>query len=142
MIQLPEFNDWAIGLLNKLMVYQLAVAEGLMSGERLEVAQRVPLMGLRCVPENSSIQAIVVGRPDAVTKSFVLESGRVTFLQLVGITQAEYAWSIAYGVELLLDAMSSSYQLVTVLDRSSLSIAAGSKLPDEQARHFLEKRVN
>lgn len=135
-MQLPELNDWAIGLLNKLMLYQLAVADGLMKGERLDVAQRVPLLGIGCIPRDSNVQAIAVGFPMDVPKSFVLPSGRVRFLQLVGITRDEYAWSIPRGVESLIDALSTSHRLVTVLERPTLSIAVGSKLPDELARHF------
>jgi hypothetical protein len=140
LLRTTEFDDWAIGLLNRLIAYQLGVAEGLVNGSTIAVDQRIPLQGLGCVRAGSSVEAIVVAEPRDVAPSFTLRSGAVSLLQIIGITREEYAWSVENGVEALVQALAIDQHLVTVFDRQSISATRGAVLPDSLQRHFISKK--
>jgi hypothetical protein len=135
-VRTPQFNDWAINLLSRLMVYQLGVASSLIDGRRISLGERLPLRPLG-IESPGSIQAVVTGAPDDLMPSFVLRSGRVDLIQLVGVTAQEYAWSVDHGVQTLFDIMGQQSQWVTHFDRESIEEARGASLSPSLRRYFL-----
>jgi hypothetical protein len=139
LLRTTEFDDWAIGLLNRLIAYQLGVTEGLLNGSIIAVNQRIPLQGLCCVQAGSSVEAIVITEPRDLASSFTLRSGAVSLLQIIGVTREEYAWSVEHGVEALVEALSIDQHLVTAFNRPSIPAAQRTVLPESLRRHFISK---
>ena len=136
LLRTTEFSDWAISLLNRLMVYQLGTFEGRVVGSVIASGQRIPLLGLGCVPVGSSIEAVAIGVPRDIEPAFTLRTGTVDLLQVVGITREEYAWSVENGVEALVEALSVDNHLLTIFQRGSIPAARESAIPAGLRQHF------
>jgi hypothetical protein len=135
MFRTQVFDDWAISILNRLMVYELGVSAGLIRGEPLSFGTRVPLKPVGC-ESSSQIEAVVTCAPGDMSATFELRSGRVELIQLVGITAREYAWSIHHGVDALLAVLGQPRHWVTDFGRDSLPQTAGAELPLNMRKHF------
>src|SRR6202012_3371390 len=89
MLRTPIFDDWAISVLNRFMIYELGVSAGLIGGKLLSFGTRVPLKPIGC-KSSSQIEAVITCPPGDLAAAFELRSGRVELIQLVGITAREY----------------------------------------------------
>lgn len=135
MFRTQTFDDLAISILNRLMIYELGVSAGLISGKPLSFGTRVPLKPAGC-ESSSQIEAVITCPPGDMGATFDLRSGRVELIQLVGITAREYAWSIDHGVEALLAVLGHPRHWVTDLERDSLPQTTGAELPLNMRKNF------
>jgi hypothetical protein len=127
----PTFDEWAPSLLNKVMAYQLGASEGLIKGRRIRAGERIPLAWLGARPTGSAIVAVATAELRDPAPSVTLLTGTVSFLQLVGITAEEYAWSVERNVEALIAALAADPLLTTRIDRTTLPPMAGTPVPED-----------
>jgi hypothetical protein len=81
--------DWAVQLLHHLMAWQLLVATAAVEGQPLGPGQRVPLGGSIDGTAESQMTWALCEKPGAIPAEFELPSGKVEWLQLTGVLDAE-----------------------------------------------------
>ncbi|MGE3172973.1 MAG: suppressor of fused domain protein [Planctomycetota bacterium] len=99
--------DWAVELLHHLMAWQLLIATGTIEGQPLGPDQRVPLGGPMDGTPGCPLTWVMVEAPESehMPSSFELASGKVDWLLLVGITEAEVGFARMQSQPALLERL-------------------------------------
>lgn len=100
-LRTPQQANWAIPLLHHLMAWQQLVAAGALQGRPLGTGQRVPLGG-PIDGASSALTWVLVEPPEGIAPSFELPSGKVDWLMLVGVTEAEVQFARGRDQEALI----------------------------------------
>jgi hypothetical protein len=85
---------------------------------------------------DSALGALVATIPDGEPTSFVMRSGHVDLLLLVGITAEEYAWSLEHGTDPLVAALRTAGLTTSDPARATMLPMRGTALPPHLAKHF------
>jgi Suppressor of fused protein (SUFU) len=137
-LRTPERADWAVDVLHRLTAYQIGVGAGLLRGNRFKYGDWMVLNGP--IDPNTPatlLKAIFVSQPEDYDPNFVLPSGRVELLQLVGISGSELAYLLAVGPDKL-EAELYDNKLAPTTDpqRNALEISRYFELPPQIATRF------
>lgn len=102
----PERAEWAIERLAHVVALQTLLSCGKYAAhaEGLSLHDRIPLGG-SVSPQPSELTWLMVGPPDGLPAGFQLPSGSVELRAVVGITEAEAAYSMKHGGDRLLDLL-------------------------------------
>ena len=97
-----EQGTWAIRLVQRIAAFEILLAHDQFEGRgRLGFGDRIPLRG-PIVPGSESALTYLLIAPPAGLQSFQLESGKVEFVQLVGVSEGEAAFGRENGLDALL----------------------------------------
>lgn len=99
-IETEQEATWAINVLHTLMAYNLLLASGQMGEPALlDYGDRIPFS------LSDDIAAMLIAPPFQLPESVDIQSGRVDFLQVVGITASELAFAKETSSEVLTDLL-------------------------------------
>lgn len=102
-LEVAHQSEWAIGALAHLLAYNILLAHGRLGDfGPLRTEARFPLGGPIDGDASTLLTYIVIGEPTNYPHTFVLDSGRVEFLQVAGITESEWHYGREFGSESLL----------------------------------------
>jgi hypothetical protein len=106
LIRTPERANWAVDVLHRLGAYQLGVYHEKMKGKLFGWHDWMPLNG-PISPDypTSAVRGMFITHPRDFEAHFELPSGRVNFLQIVGITGPELAYGLFKGFDRLEDLL-------------------------------------
>lgn len=115
-IETDQEATWAINVLHTLMAYNLLLASGQMGEPALlDYGDRIPFA------LSDDIAAMLIAPPFQLPESVDIQSGRVDFLQIVGITAPELAFAKETSSEVLTDKLiEEAGGLVTRKERKSV----------------------
>ncbi len=115
-IETEQEATWAINVLHTLMAYNLLLASGQMGEPALlDYGDRIPFA------LSDDITAMLIAPPFQLPESVDIQSGRVDFLQIVGITASELTFAKETSSEVLTDKLiEETGGLVTSKMRSSV----------------------
>ncbi len=100
-LEVSEKADWPIVVLQRLLAFNILLAHGRYGeSEPLDYWQRVPLGGP--IVGDSGLNHLLIAPPLHYEAQFVLESGKVDLLHVVGITERERDYAKEHGSEALL----------------------------------------
>ncbi len=99
-LETEQASTWAINVLHTLMAYNLMLASGQM-GEPglLDYGDRIPFA------LSDDIAAMVIAPPFQLPENTDIKSGRVDFLQIVGVTEAELTYAQETSSEALIEML-------------------------------------
>lgn len=132
----PKESDWPVRILNVLMLVSLGVWSGRIPGQLPNRGERIPLRPLGLRFPNTVIQGLITMHPPFSPESFLVRSGRVDWIHLLGITKQEYAWLAATDDVGAQQARIAEIGPVTDFSRDSAEWAAGVILEANLSRHF------
>ena len=115
-LETEQASTWAINVLHTLMAYNLMLASGQM-GEPglLDYGDRIP-----CALSDD-IAAMVIAPPFQLPEHIDIKSGRVDFLQIVGVTEAELTHAQETSSEALIELLiEETGGLITAKQRKSV----------------------
>lgn len=117
-----EQSDWAITTLRKILAYDVLLANGRFGEpDALDIGSRIPLGGPINGDEASHIRFLVAIRPQHYNGRFVVASGKVDFLHLVGITESERDYAREHDTDALTHRLEQAgIYAVTTPDRSAV----------------------
>ena len=121
-LETPEEAPWALEVMARLAAFNLLLAWGRM-GEAppLDYGHRIPLRAPITLAGESILRNVVAWKPEHYEASFVLPSGRVDFLHLVGISDAELDYAKEHGSDVLANLLIDKGAFpVTDPDRASV----------------------
>lgn len=113
---------WGLKVMARLTAFNLLLASGRM-GEAppLDYGHRIPLRASISLTGESTLVNVLAWKPEHYLASFVLPSGRVDFLHLVGISDAELGYAKEHGSDALAKALIDKEAFpVTDPDRASV----------------------
>lgn len=111
-----QASTWAINVLHTLMAYNLMLASGQM-GEPglLDYGDHIPFA------LSDDIAAMVIAPPFQLPENIDIKSGRVDFLQIVGVTEAELTHAQETSSEALIEMLiEETGGLITAKQRKSV----------------------
>jgi len=122
-LEVPGQAEWAIVILQRILAFNILLAHGRYGDKlALDYGDRIPLRAPITLEGDSLIQNLVVTKPTHYGDHFILESGRVDFLHLVGTTDRENDFAKNHGsLELCDRLLASGYAPITQPDRPELS---------------------
>lgn len=99
-LETEQASTWAINVLHTLMAYNLMLASGQM-GEPglLDYGDRIPFA------LSDDIAAMVIAPTFQLPENIDIKSGRVDFLQIVGVTEAELTYAQETSSEALIEML-------------------------------------
>ena len=115
-LETEQASTWAINVLHTLMAYNLMLASGQM-GEPglLDYGDRIPFA------LSEDIAAMVIAPPFQLPENIDIKSGRVDFLQIVGVTEAELTYAQETSSEALIEMLiEETGGLITAKQRKSV----------------------
>lgn len=115
-LETEQASTWAINVLQTLMAYNLMLASGQM-GEPglLDYGDRIPFA------LSEDIAAMVIAPPFQLPENIDIKSGRVDFLQIVGVTEAELTHAQETSSEALIEMLiEETGGLITAKQRKSV----------------------
>ena len=115
-LETEQASTWAINVLHTLMAYNLMLASGQM-GEPglLDYGDRIPFA------LSEDIAAMVIAPPFQLPENIDIKSGRVDFLQIVGVTEAELTHAQETSSEALIEMLiEETGGLITAKQRKSV----------------------
>ena len=115
-LETEQASTWAINVLHTLMAYNLMLASGQM-GEPglLDYGDRIPFA------LSEDIAAMVIAPPFQLPENIDIKSGRVDFLQIVGVTEAELTHAQETSSEALIELLiEETGGLITAKQRKSV----------------------
>lgn len=115
-LETEQASTWAINVLHTLMAYNLMLASGQM-GEPglLDYGDRIPFA------LSDDIAAMVIAPPFQLPENIDIKSGRVDFLQIVGVTEAELTYAQETSSEALIEMLiEETGGLITAKQRKSV----------------------
>ena len=115
-LETEQASTWAINVLHTLMAYNLMLASGQM-GEPglLDYGDRIPFA------LSEDIAAMVIAPPFQLPENIDIKSGRVDFLQIVGVTEAELTHAQETSSEALIEMLiEETCGLITAKQRKSV----------------------
>lgn len=99
-LETEQASTWAINVLHTLMAYNLMLASGQMGEPALlDYGDRIPLA------LSDDITAMVIAPPFQLPENIDIKSGRVDFLQIVGVTEAELTYAQETSSEALIEML-------------------------------------
>jgi hypothetical protein len=100
-LEVSERADWPIIVLQRLLAFNILLAYGRYGESKpLDYWQRVPLGG--SIVGDSALHHLLIAPPQHYEAQFVLDSGKVDLLHVVGITEQERDYAKEHGSEALL----------------------------------------
>jgi hypothetical protein len=100
----PERADWPIIVLQRLLAFNILLAhERYGESKPLDYWHRVPLGGP--IVGDSPLNHLLIAPPQHYEAQFVLDSGQVDLLHVVGITEQERDYAKEHGSEALLASL-------------------------------------
>lgn len=122
-LEVPSQSDWAVNCLSRLLAYNILLAHGRFGeAQCLDYGARVPLGGPIDGDAASLVRFVVFSEPANFSPTFQLASGRVDFLQVVGITERERDLAKAEGTTALIDRL-KAHTRFPLTDPSRASVA-------------------
>ena len=115
-LETEQASTWAINVLHTLMAYNLMLASGQM-GEPglLDYGDRIPFA------LSDDIAAMVIAPTFQLPENIDIKSGRVDFLQIVGVTEAELTHAQETSSEALIEMLiEETGGLITAKQRKSV----------------------
>lgn len=115
-LETEQASTWAINVLLTLMAYNLMLASGQM-GEPglLDYGDRIPFA------LSDDIAAMVIAPTFQLPENIDIKSGRVDFLQIVGVTEAELTYAQETSSEALIEMLiEETGGLITAKQRKSV----------------------
>ncbi|MCP4232974.1 suppressor of fused domain protein [Marisediminitalea sp.] len=115
-LETEQASTWAINVLHTLMAYNLMLASGQM-GEPglLDYGDRIPFA------LSDDIAAMVIAPTFQLPENIDIKSGRVDFLQIVGVTEAELTYAQETSSEALIEMLiEETGGLITAKQRKSV----------------------
>lgn len=115
-LETEQASTWAINVLHTLMAYNLMLASGQM-GEPglLDYGDRIPFA------LSDDIAAMVIAPTFQLPENTDIKSGRVDFLQIVGVTEAELTYAQETSSEALIEMLiEETGGLITAKQRKSV----------------------
>ncbi|BBO27729.1 Suppressor of fused protein (SUFU) [Marisediminitalea aggregata] len=115
-LETEQASTWAINVLHTLMAYNLMLASGQM-GEPglLDYGNRIPFA------LSDDIAAMVIAPTFQLPENIDIKSGRVDFLQIVGVTEAELTYAQETSSEALIEMLiEETGGLITAKQRKSV----------------------
>lgn len=115
-LETEQASTWAINVLHTLMAYNLMLASGQM-GEPglLDYGDRIPFA------LSDDIAAMVIAPTFQLPENIEIKSGRVDFLQIVGVTEAELTHAQETSSEALIEMLiEETGGLITAKQRKSV----------------------
>ena len=121
-LEVPEQADWAIIILQRMLAFNILLAHGRFGDKpALDYGDRIPLRAPITIEGESLIRNLVIAKPSHYPDHFVLESGRVDMLHLVGASDGEIELAKSNGSsELISRLIDAGFAPVTAPDRSEL----------------------
>jgi hypothetical protein len=115
LFRVKQQGNWAIKLVQRIAAFEILLAHDRYEGrERLGFGDRVPIGGSIIPGGESVITHLLIAPPASPSpESFHLDSGRVEFVQLVGISEREAAFGRENGIESLTELLSEKGAYVT-----------------------------
>jgi hypothetical protein len=134
-LELDRFDLWAVDCLTRLMFYQVAVAAGRRAGRPIHPGEWLPFRPLLASPGAGPLRAFATLLHPS--DHFLIRSGRVELVQLIGMTRAECAWIMAENlpVSSFLEKHVQRFGRVTLLERSDLDVP-DYPVPPERAKYL------
>ena len=100
-LEVSERADWPIVVLQRLLAFNILLAHARYGESKpLDCWQRVPLGGP--IVGDSALNHLLITLPQHYEAQFVLDSGKVDLLHVVGITERERDYAKEHGSEALL----------------------------------------
>ena len=122
-LEVPSQSDWAVDCLSRLLAYNVLLAHGRFGdAQPLDYGARVPIGGPINGDPASLVRFVVISEPSSFSPTFQLASGRVDFLQVVGITEAERDLARSEGTATLIDRL-KTHAHFPLTDPSRASVA-------------------
>ena len=115
-LETEQASTWAINVLHTLMAYNLMLASGQMGEPALlDYGDRIPFA------LSDDIAAMVIAPPFQLPENIEIKSGRVDFLQIVGVTEAELTHAQETSSEALIEMLiEETGGLITAKQRKSV----------------------
>ena len=115
-LETEQASTWAINVLHTLMAYNLMLASGQMGEPALlDYGDRIPFA------LSDDIAAMVIAPPFQLPENIEIKSGRVDFLQIVGVTEAELTHAQETSSEALIELLiEETGGLITAKQRKSV----------------------
>ena len=115
-LETEQASTWAINVLHTLMAYNLMLASGQMGEPALlDYGDRIPFA------LSDDITAMVIAPPFQLPENIEIKSGRVDFLQIVGVTEAELTHAQETSSEALIELLiEETGGLITAKQRKSV----------------------
>ena len=115
-LETEQASTWAINMLHTLMAYNLMLASGQMGEPALlDYGDRIPFA------LSDDITAMVIAPPFQLPENIEIKSGRVDFLQIVGVTEAELTHAQETSSEALIELLiEETGGLITAKQRKSV----------------------
>lgn len=115
-LETEQASTWAINMLHTLMAYNLMLASGQMGEPALlDYGDRIPFA------LSDDITAMVIAPPFQLPENIEIKSGRVDFLQIVGVTEAELTHAKETSSEALIELLiEETGGLITAKQRKSV----------------------
>ena len=115
-LETEQASTWAINMLHTLMAYNLMLASGQMGEPALlDYGDRIPFA------LSDDITAMVIAPPFQLPENIEIKSGRVDFLQIVGVTEAELTHAQETSSEALIEMLiEETGGLITAKQRKSV----------------------
>lgn len=119
-METAEDLEWALVHLQRVLAFQILLGWGRYKGKPLlGVGDRIPIRG-PIDGEESELTWCLVAPPSGYPSEFKLPTGRVAFLHLVGITEAEASFARDKGYQGLLEKLQPHGYPVTAAGRVSV----------------------
>jgi hypothetical protein len=137
-LRTPQRAGWAVDVLHRLTAYQIGVGAGLMRGNRFKYGDWMLLNGpIDPNTPDTLLKAIFITQPKDYDPIFVLPSGRVEMLQLVGISGGELAYLFTVGPDRLeADLYDADLAPTNDPHRPALEVSRYFELPAQIAARF------
>lgn len=103
-------DDWPIRLLQHVLAFDILLSGGYLGGkEPLGLHDRIPLgMGIELREIPALVRNLIVFQPVSFSHQFELESGSVTLMELIGVTDSERDFARESGFDALKKKMSAA----------------------------------
>jgi hypothetical protein len=117
-----EQGDWAIGVLQRMLAFDLLLGAGGFPGsDRLSLHDRIPLRAPLSGQDECELRNLILVEMEDGPQEFSLPSGEVTLVGFTGITDAELDFAKANGSPALISRLrSAGYHPITNPNRASL----------------------
>lgn len=103
-METPAQADWAVGVLQRLLAFQVLLCHGHFGGTPLDYGHRVPAGG-PIDGGQSPLRHFALSQPTHYPATAQLPSGRFDLLHVVGISEAERDFAQAEGTRALIAAL-------------------------------------
>ncbi|WP_340115206.1 suppressor of fused domain protein [Pelagibius sp. 7325] len=101
-LETPHQADWANSILQRLVAFDVLISWGLKGDvPTFDYGHRIPLNAPISPTEESALRNVIAWKPEHYEPSFVVPSGRVDFIHLAGMSDAELAYAKEHGSDRL-----------------------------------------